>query len=204
MPGTGEPGRGRTQAPPLAETTVCMYACMQPGREHMHACVVAQPTAYACIAARPTAYLCMHRSPADCVLMHASQPGLEHMHAYVLPSQEHMHACVAARLTAYACMRAARPRAYACMRAARQPSRDHGSHLLPCLPAVQLVQWFAFRMPVCVQCNQFTEALLPVAVEWFRATATPAYLCSAAGVCDSTYLGHAQLDRVSSGCTALR
>ena len=160
----------------------------------MHVCMhAAWPRAYACMRRSPADSVCMHRSPADCVLMHASQPGLEHMHAYVLPSQEHMHACVAARLTAYACMRAA-----------RQPSRDHGSHLLPCLPAVQLVQWFAFRMPVCVQCNQFTEALLPVAVEWFRATATPAYLCSAAGVCDSTYLGHAQLDRVSSGCTALR
>ncbi|KAG2496396.1 hypothetical protein HYH03_005623 [Edaphochlamys debaryana] len=39
------------------------------------------------------------------------------------------------------------------------------------------------------ECDQLAQALLPVAVEWLRASATPASLCAAAGVCGASLMG---------------
>lgn len=40
-----------------------------------------------------------------------------------------------------------------------------------------------------------TEALLPVAVQWLRASATPAELCSSAGVCGSAFMNDPLMNR---------
>lgn len=45
------------------------------------------------------------------------------------------------------------------------------------------------------QCDQMTEALLPVAVQWLRASATPASLCSSAGVCGDRFLNNPLMNR---------
>jgi hypothetical protein len=49
---------------------------------------------------------------------------------------------------------------------------------------------------VRAQCVELAQALLPVAIEWLRASATPASLCSAAGVCGTALLGDAVWDKV--------
>lgn len=68
------------------------------------------------------------------------------------------------------------------------------------LPNVTRVQhpvcWFALLLP---QCSQLAEALMPVAVEWLRASATPAEMCSAAGVCGTALLQDAVWDKVGCG-----
>jgi hypothetical protein len=49
------------------------------------------------------------------------------------------------------------------------------------------------------QCHNLAEGLLPVAVQWFRATATPATLCASAGVCGAALAAEPRLNQVRPG-----
>jgi hypothetical protein len=54
--------------------------------------------------------------------------------------------------------------------------------LLPCFNN-QVCPLLDALLPLQTQCMQMTEALVPVAIQWLREAATPASMCSAAGVC---------------------
>lgn len=49
------------------------------------------------------------------------------------------------------------------------------------------------------QCENLAEGLLPMLIQWFRGTATPALLCADAGVCGAAVLQDARLNRVRNG-----
>ncbi|KAG2440548.1 hypothetical protein HYH02_010132 [Chlamydomonas schloesseri] len=53
--------------------------------------------------------------------------------------------------------------------------------------------------PDQAECQQLAEALIPVAMEWLRASETPASLCAAAGVCGTALLGDPTWDRKHGG-----
>ncbi|KAG2424294.1 hypothetical protein HXX76_014672 [Chlamydomonas incerta] len=53
--------------------------------------------------------------------------------------------------------------------------------------------------PDQVECQQLVEALIPVAMEWLRASETPASLCAAVGVCGAALLGDPTWDRKHGG-----